>query len=252
MGAARHRLLAFLTVAGVVFAASGTTLIVLAATAQTPPQPPQSTGSEGLVSVVSSVEQGPPAPQPPPVEDDSSFTPPTAFSPVPEAVYDPVLLPPSEPIAIDIPAIGVHSEVQQVGLTAERTIEVPAPGPLYDQAAWYKYSSTPGAIGPAIIVGHVDSATDGPSVFYHLGGLQPGDEVLVTRRDGTVAIFTVEAVRRYPKDDFPTELVYGHTDYAALRLITCGGTFDRAERNYLDNVIVFATLVDFQRASPSS
>jgi len=245
MGAAR--LLAFLTVAGIVLAASGTTLIVLAATAQTPPQPPRWTGSDAPVSVVSSVEPDP-APQPPPVEDDS-FTPPTAFTPVPEAVYDPVLLPPSEPVAIDIPEIGVHSEMQQVGLTAEGTVEVPAPGPLYDQAAWYKYSSTPGAIGPAIIVGHIDSATDGPSVFYDLGGLRPGDEVLVTRRDGTVAIFTVETVRRYPKDDFPTELVYGDTDYAALRLITCGGTFDRADRSYVDNIIVFATLVDFQRPS---
>ncbi|HSM01664.1 MAG TPA: class F sortase [Acidimicrobiia bacterium] len=209
-----------------VFAASGTTLIVLAATAQTPPQPQ-------------------------PVENDS-FIPRTAFSPVPEAVYDPLLLPSSEPVAIDIPAIGVHSEMQQVGLTAENTVEVPAPGPHYDHAAWYKYSSTPGAIGPAIVVGHVDSATGGASVFFHLGSLRPGDEVLVTRRDGTVAIFTVEAVRRYPKDDFPTELVYGHTDHAALRLITCGGTFDRSERSYVDNVIVFATLVDFQRPSPSS
>jgi sortase (surface protein transpeptidase) len=142
--------------------------------------------------------------------------------------------------------------MQQVGLTAENTLEVPAPGPHYDHAAWYKYSSTPGAIGPAIVVGHVDSATGGASVFFHLGSLRPGDEVLVTRRDGTVAIFTVEAVRRYPKDDFPTELVYGHTDHAALRLITCGGTFDRSERSYVDNVIVFATLVDFQRPSPSS
>lgn len=248
MGAARHP---FLAVAGIVLAASGATLIVLAATAQTPPpQPPPLAGSEGPVSVVSSVEPDP-APQPPPVEDDS-FTPPTAFSPEPEKVDDPVSLSSSEPTAIDIPAIGVHSEMQQVGLTAEHTLEVPAPGPHYNQAAWYKHSATPGATGPAIIVGHVDSATDGPSVFFDLGNLRPGDEVLITRRDRTVASFTVEAVRQYPKDDFPTELVYGDTDHAALRLITCGGTFDRTQRSYRDNVIVFATLVGSHQASPSS
>lgn len=155
-------------------------------------------------------------------------------------------------MAIDIPAIGVHSEMQQVGLTAEHTLEVPAPGPHYDDAAWYKYSATPGAIGPAIVVGHVDSATDGPSVFYRLGSLSPGDKVLVTRRDGTVAIFTVESVRRYPKAEFPTDLVYGDTDHAALRLITCGGTFDRADGSYLDNVIAFATLTGFLWESPSA
>ncbi|HVR76998.1 MAG TPA: class F sortase [Acidimicrobiia bacterium] len=186
---------------------------------------------------------------PAPGEYDS-FTPPSA--PVPEGVDDPVLLPSSEPAAIDIPAIGVHSEMQQVGLTAEHTLEVPAPGPYYDQAAWYKHSATPGAVGPAIIVGHVDSAADGPSVFFDLGNLRPGDEVLVTRRDGTVATFEVEAVRQYSKDDFPTELVYGDTDHAALRLITCGGTFDRAERSYRDNIVVFATLVGSHQDSPSS
>lgn len=242
MGAARHR---SLVAVGVVLAVSGATVIVFAATAQTPPQPPPPAGSE-LVSMVSSVEPGP-AP-PPPTEDDS-FTPPTAFSPVPEEVVEPVLLSSSEPAAIDIPAIGVHSEMQQVGLTAEHTLEVPAPGPHYNQAAWYKHSATPGAIGPAIIVGHVDSAADGPSVFFNLGNLRPRDEVLVTRRDGTVAIFRVDAVRQYSKDDFPTELVYGDTDHAALRLITCGGTFDRAQRSYLDNVVVFATLVGSDQAS---
>lgn len=246
MGAARHRLLA---VAGVVFAASGATLIVLAAAAQPPPQPPQWTGSEGLVSAVSPVESDP-APQTAPDED--SFIPPTTVSPAPVAFDDPVLLPSSEPVSIDIPAIGVHSEMQQVGLTAEHTLEVPAPGPLYDQAAWYKHSATPGAIGPAIVIGHVDSATDGPSVFYHLGTLRPGDEVLVTRSDGTVAIFTVDSVRRYPKADFPTDLVYGPTNHAALRLITCGGTFDRSASSYVDNVIVFATLTGFQRESLSA
>lgn len=228
----------FLAVAGIVLAASGATVIVLAGTAQTPP-------SEGPVAEASSVEPGS---APPPGEYDS-FRPPS--KPVLEGVDDPVLLPSSEPAAIEIPAIGVRSEMQQVGLTAEHTMEVPAPGPHYDDAAWYKHSATPGAVGPSVIVGHVDSASDGPSVFFDLGNLRPGDEVLVTRLDGTVAVFEVEAVHQYSKDDFPTELVYGHTEDAALRLITCGGAFDSAERSYRDNIVVFATLVG-SRQTPSS
>ncbi len=127
----------FLAVAGVVLAASGATMIVLAVTAQTPPQPPPSAGSEGLVAEASSAE---PDFAPPPGEHES-FRPPTTT--VQEGVDDSVLLPSSEPAAIDIPAIGVHSEMQQVGLTAEHTMEVPAPGPYYNQAAWYKHSVTP-------------------------------------------------------------------------------------------------------------
>lgn len=222
-------------------------MIVWAATAQTPPQPPPSAASEGLAPEMSPVGSDPA--QPP--SGDHSLRPPTVFSPVPEEVEDPVL-PSSEPAAIDIPTIGVHSEMQQVGLTAEHTLEVPAPGPHYDQAAWYKHSATPGAMGPAIIVGHVDSAANGPSVFFDLGNLHPGDEILVTRRDGKVAIFEVDAVRQYSKNDFPTDLVYGDTAHAALRLITCGGTFDRTQRSYRDNVVVFASLVGSHQVSPSS
>lgn len=155
-----------------------------------------------------------------------------------------VALPSSKPVAIEIPAIGVRSVVQQLGLQANGTLEVPAPGPHYDEAAWYEHSPTPGALGPSIITGHVDSAEGGPSVFFELGDLEPGDRVMVTRADGMIAEFEVEAVRRYPKDEFPTRLVYGDINHPGLRLITCGGPFDRELRHYLDNVIVFGSLVD--------
>lgn len=75
---------------------------------------------------------------------------------------------------------------------------------------------------------------------------------MVTRRDGTVAVFEVESVDQFSKDDFPTELVYGATDDAALRLITCGGEFDNAERSYRDNIVVFATLIGSHRVSATS
>ncbi|MGH9099930.1 MAG: sortase domain-containing protein, partial [Acidimicrobiales bacterium] len=120
-------------------------------------------------------------------------------------------------------------------------------GPDYNEAAWYEYSPTPGQLGPAVIEGHIDSAAEGPSVFFDLGALVPGDHVDVARADGTVAVFTVTGVREYPKTSFPTTAVYGNTDFAALRLITCGGAFDYATGHYLDNTIVFASLTSHHR-----
>lgn len=205
----RHRLVGM--VAAFILAATGTAAFTVA------------TATEG------------PLPQPPPVA-----TPVAAASPEPATPQRG--LPPSEPVMIDVPAIGVHSVLQQVGLTADHTMEVPA-GPHYNDAAWYKHSPTPGSPGPAVIVGHVDSAAQGPSVFFDLGDLRHGDEVLITRADGVIAVFRVDEVDQYPKDSFPTALVYGDTDRAVLRLITCGGVFDGAAGHYVDNVVVFATLV---------
>jgi hypothetical protein len=213
-------------VAAGVLAASGATAIAVAVAAQKhAPQPPLSAaGSLGPSAVSGDIPAARSSPDPVP------------------NVVGPVL-PSSKPVAIDIPAIGVHSTLQYLGLTAQHTLQVPAPGPHYNEAAWYKYSSTPGSLGPAVILGHVDSAAQGPSVFFNLGDLRRGDKVLVTRADGLVAVFRVDGVRRYPKNRFPTQLVYGNTDHAALRLITCGGSFDHATGHYLDNIVVFASLV---------
>jgi hypothetical protein len=163
----------------------------------------------------------------------------------PEAVTSVVglVLPASAPVAINIPAIGVSSRLQSLGQNPDGSMQVPAPGsPRYDQAGWYRYSPTPGALGPAVIVGHLDSV-NGPSVFFRLGNLQPHDTVLVRRADGSVAVFTVDQVRRYPKANLPTQLVYGNTNYAALHLITCGGSIDPATGHYRDNIVVLASLV---------
>ena len=220
MRGGRRGLLA--TVAVAVFTASGATAIAVAVAAQKhASQPPLSAaGSLGPAAIPAARSSPDPAPK----------------------VVGPVL-PRSKPVSIDIPAIGVHSALQYLGLTAQGTLQVPAPGPQYNEAAWYKYSPTPGSLGPAVISGHVDSEAQGPSVFFNLGDLRPGDRVLVTRADGLVADFRVDGVRHYPKDDFPTRLVYGNTDHAALRLITCGGPFDYATGHYLDNIVVFASLV---------
>ena len=172
---------------------------------------------------------------------------PTGDSQQPSAhLSEAATLPRSKPVALDIPSIEVHSTVQYLGQAPDGTLEVPAPGPHYDEAAWYRYSPTPGSLGPAVILGHVDSAANGPSVFFRLGELQTGDRVSITRADGSITVFTVDEVRRYPKDHFPTQLVYGDIDHAGLRILTCGGAFDNATGHYLDNIVVFASLTDWR------
>lgn len=177
-----------------------------------------------------------------------STTPAQVPNPAATSTRGPVLAR-SVPVSITIPRIGVHSAVFEVGLNPDGTIQVPplSHSPLTNEAAWYRYSPTPGQIGPSIIEGHIDSAAQGPSVFYRLGALRPGDTIDVGLRDGVVALFRVTGVRQYPKSQFPTATVYGNTDYAGLRLLTCGGTFDAAVGHYLSNTVVYASLVGSRR-----
>ena len=177
---------------------------------------------------------------PPPERDAGALPVPPSTSTVARPTIAPAGPPPSPPARIVVPRIGVDSSVASVGLNPDRTMEVPAKGPLYDLAAWYRYSVTPGQQGPSVIVGHIDSAEDGPSVFFRLGALAPGDTVAVARADGRVVTFTVYATRSFPKDAFPTDEVYAGTAGPELRLITCSGSFDAASRNYRDNTVVFA------------
>jgi sortase (surface protein transpeptidase) len=153
----------------------------------------------------------------------------------------------SLPVSVDIPAIGVSSKVLHLGVNADGMIQVPS---LYTQAsdaAWYKYSATPGQIGASVIEGHVDTY-QGPAVFFRLGALRPGDRVDVTLANGITAVFRVTGTREYLKSSFPAKTIYGATDYAALRLITCGGAFDNATHHYLSSTVVFASLASSRRA----
>jgi len=156
----------------------------------------------------------------------------------------------SLPLSVDIPAIGVNSKLLRLGVNSDGTIQVPSLYTRPSEAAWYKYSATPGQIGASVIEGHVDSH-QGPAVFFRLAALRPGDRVDVTLADGITAVFRVTGVRQYPKPDFPAKTVYGATDYAALHLITCGGAFDYATGNYLSSTIVFASLISSRPAGRS-
>jgi sortase (surface protein transpeptidase) len=145
-------------------------------------------------------------------------------------------------VRISIPAIGVSAPVMQLGLNADRTIQVP---PLADRnlAGWYRYGASPGQEGAAVIVGHIDSATTGGEVFFRLRYLAKGDLVHVTLAGGRVVTFAVDGLQQVPKTDFPSSRVYGPLPYAGLRLVTCGGVFNPATGSYLSDVIVYAHLV---------
>jgi hypothetical protein len=153
----------------------------------------------------------------------------------------------SEPVSVDIPAIGVTSRLLHLGLNADGTVQVPSLATSAGEAAWYKYSATPGQIGASVIEGHVDSY-QGPAVFFRLGALRPGDVIDVRLADGVTAIFRVTGVREYAKSKFPAQAIYGATKYAALRLITCGGVFDYATGHYLSSTVVFASLASSRPA----
>jgi hypothetical protein len=145
-------------------------------------------------------------------------------------------VPVARPVSLIIPMIGVKTQLIKLGLTADGVLQVPSSTTV---AGWYSGSPRPGAIGPAIIEGHVDSLT-GPGVFFRLSELQPGDRIYIRRADGTTVEFRVTAAQTYLKAYFPTAAVYGPTPDPELRLITCGGTFDYATGHYLSNTIIYA------------
>ncbi|NEY36894.1 class F sortase [Streptomyces sp. PRKS01-65] len=148
-------------------------------------------------------------------------------------------LPPSPPDRIRIPAIRVDAPLMGLGLTRTGSLEVPPAGKK-NLAGWYEAGTTPGETGTAIVAGHVDDA-EGPAVFYRLGALRKGGRIEVDRRDGGVAVFTVDAVEVYDARDFPDKKVYGAAKRPELRVITCGGGWSPAT-GYQGNVVVFAHL----------
>ena len=144
----------------------------------------------------------------------------------------------SAPIQVSIPALKVTVPVIGLGLEADGSMQVPGDATT---VGWYTKAPTPGALGPAILAGHVDYKKQ-PGTFARLSDLEPGDLINVQRQDRSMAMFAVTGVERHPKDRFPTAAVYGPIDHAGLRLITCGGDFDDDTGHYQDNIIVYAKL----------
>ncbi len=194
----------------------------------------------GLVLAVAAVVAvtvwgGPGAPADPlpgPVATAPALTPPTVVAAAPASS--------SAPLRVRVPSIAADSSLVPVGVDAQNRVDVP-PVSQPMQAAWYSRSPTPGAVGPAVVLGHVNG--DGRrGIFANLDEVQPGQQVEIDRADGRTAVFTVYRVATVPKNAFPTAEVYGNTPDAQLRLVTCGGDLDETQHSYLSNVIVYGTL----------
>ena len=143
------------------------------------------------------------------------------------------------PTRVRIPAIQVDSPLEDLTLDSAGALRAPVD---YARAGWYAQGTVPGEVGPAVIAGHVDSHK-GPAVFFRLYQLRP-DDLIQVQRGARWVIFRVVATARYPKDRFPTADVYGPTPDAQLRLITCGGVFNKTRRSYVDNMVVYAVVVE--------
>jgi sortase (surface protein transpeptidase) len=139
------------------------------------------------------------------------------------------------PTWVTIPAIGVDSRLVGVGLKPDGAMQTPD----FGTAAWYDLGPKPGAPGPAVVLAHVDSKANGPDVFYRLRELKPGDQVTVHYPDRTIT-FAVTAKEQTAKTQLPAAKIWNDAKTPVLRLITCGGAFDRKAGSYLDNIIVYA------------
>lgn len=138
-----------------------------------------------------------------------------------------------------VPGLGIDAAVGGVGIQEDGTLEVLGTA---DVVGWLASSAVPGRIGPSVIAGHVD-AGEGPGVFSRLAELSPGDTIEVDLDDGSTQVFAVTGSQRVAKTRFPTDAVYGPSPTPRLRLVTCGGDYDREVRSYADNVIVDAVPV---------
>ncbi len=156
-----------------------------------------------------------------------------------ESSVTPLTVARSAPISLSIPALGLTVPLITLGVNFDGSVEVPASP---QQAGWFKLGPTPGQLGSAVILGHVDSYR-GPGVFFELRSLTTGDRVDVSLADGVVAEFAVTSVVMYPQAQFPATQVYGSRGFSALQLVTCGGVFDTQTRGYLSNVVVYTSLV---------
>jgi len=206
----------------------GTTALFLGLrTSAGPPQPPANP-AQSLVAAAAAPTTAP------------SRTPTASRSAPANGVDLGPILKPSAPVAIDIPSISVSTRnIVDLALTADGHLDVPKD---FSSVGFYTKGPSPGQLGPTILSGHVDNH-NGPAIFYRLGALRPGAQVNITRKDGSTATFTIDRIQRFPKDHFPTAQVYGATNRAELRLITCGGSFDPKTGHYLDNIVAFAHLI---------
>ncbi len=144
----------------------------------------------------------------------------------------------ADPVQINIPKLGISASMEKMGLNQDGSLAVPA---KWNDVGWYAAGTKPGDVGPAVLVGHLDSYT-GPAVFWNLRKLQAGDDIEIQRADGTQVSFRVTSLEHYDQNNFPTQKVYGPTATPSLRLITCSGNYNRLLGHYSQNLVVYAEL----------
>ncbi|MBT2445712.1 class F sortase [Streptomyces sp. ISL-43] len=176
----------------------------------------------------------------PPYVAETSAAPAPATASAPAAATPVAPLPASEPVRVRIASAGVDaSPVLKLGLAADGSVQVPSVADG-DKIGWYDKGVTPGETGPAVLIGHFDTAR-GPAVLRDVSRVHTGDQITVTRADGTDAVFRVRELEQVDKGHFPTAKVYGDTARPELRVITCGGEI--ADGHRPDNIILYADLV---------
>lgn len=150
----------------------------------------------------------------------------------------------SIPVHISVPSVGIEADFEEpLGIDPKGEMTVPKG---FDTVGWYRYSPTPGELGPAVVLGHVDSQA-GPEVFHPLKDIKDNDLIKITREDGSVAVFSVYEVDYYSQRKFPSDKVYGDTKLPELRLITCAGIFNKGSHRYSHNLVVYARLLEFSK-----
>jgi len=203
---------------------------------------PQSPGAAAAAPATTLAAPAHPRPTPPPAP---AVSPSAAHAAAPAKPAEPAvegpILPASIPVRLQVPDIGINTVLVPLGQAPDGTMDVPG-GQPGDPGGWYKYSPTPGQLGPAVILGHVNNLASPEGLFYRLHEMKQGQRFSVTRADHSVAVFEVDKLAEVKKATFPTLAVYGNTNRAEIRLITCGG-FDQATGEWTENTIVYGHLV---------
>ncbi len=194
----------------------------------------------GFLLVYNSFDASAGVPPAPAVVSLPAASAPASAAPSGSASAAPLGMPRSEPKRISIKSIAVDAPFTPLSVGPSGQLDAP-PANDANLAGWFKDGATPGERGTSVVAGHVDTKT-GPAVFLLLSTLKAGHTVDITRQDGSVATFKVDSVETFSKADFPSERVYADNGTAQLRLITCGGVYDKKKKDYEDNVVVFAHL----------
>lgn len=165
-----------------------------------------------------------------PVEEAAAVTPPALAAAIAPGDY---------PAKLRIPALSIDAQVQKTGLTKSGAMGTPT---NFTDVAWYQYGPAPGQLGSAVIDGHVDNALSLPGVFKHLGDIAVGDDIYIDTKDGKALHFVVTEIESYPYKAVPTERIFEAADRPRLNLVTCDGSWMRAEKTYDERLVVYAEL----------